>query len=148
MHLHRESAQALALALVEQVGSVAEVDVAVCPPFPYLITCHEALMRSRIALGAQNLHFEARGAFTGEVSADMLKNCGCTYVIVGHSERRHVFGEDDESVRRKLKAALDAGLQPIFCVGELLEQREAGKTNEVVENQLRRGLLGIPPELL
>src|SRR5690606_10543136 len=109
---------------------------------------HEQLSASRIALGAQNLYFEPEGAFTGEVSAAMLADCGCRYVIIGHSERRHVLGETDEMINRKIKAALDSRLNAILCVGELLQEREDKKTTEVVETQLRHGLLGIVPEQL
>lgn len=148
MNTNRDSATELAKALVDEVGAVSEVDVAICPPFPYLHAVHELLAGSRIALGAQNMYFEPEGAFTGEVSASMLADCGCKYVILGHSERRHVLGEDNEMVNRKVKAAIDFGLNAILCVGELLEERESNKTNDVVEAQLRQGLLGILPEQL
>lgn len=148
MHLVRDSATALARGIVERVGGVSQIEIAVCPPLPYLADVHEALAGSRIALGAQNAHFETQGAFTGEVSMPMLADCSCKYVIVGHSERRHVFGETDEQVNRKVKAALHARLRAILCVGELLAEREADKTFEVVETQLRRGLIGVLPEQL
>jgi triosephosphate isomerase len=120
------------------------VDTAVCPPFPYLAVVAEALQGSPVAVGAQDLFWEIEdGAFTGEVSAKMLCDAGCAYAIVGHSERRHVLGETDETVRRKLGAALDGGLSPILCVGELLEEREAGRTESVVERHVTEGLKGL-----
>lgn len=148
MNTKRDSATELAKALVDEFGTVAEVDVAICPPFPYLHAVHELLAGSRILLGAQDMYFEPDGAFTGEVSATMLSDCGCKYVILGHSERRHILGEDNAMINRKVKAALDAGLNAILCVGELLEEREANKTNDVVGSQLRQGLLGVVPEQL
>jgi triosephosphate isomerase (TIM) len=122
------------------------VDVGICPPFPYLADVRDLLEGSAIRLGAQNCHAETKGAFTGEVSAAMLKDLGCTYVILGHSERRHGLGETDAVVNRKLKAALAAGLTPILCIGELLAEREAGQTLAVVERQLSGSLQGFPPD--
>jgi triosephosphate isomerase len=118
-------------------------DVIVCPPFTSLSEAAKLLKGSRIKLGAQNMHFEENGAFTGEVSAEMLKSVGCEYVILGHSERRHIFGESDDVINKKIKKALSAGLKPIFCVGELLEERENGTTNDVVKRQVLKGLAGI-----
>ncbi len=118
-------------------------DVIVCPPFTSLLEASKLLKGSVIKLGAQNMHFEDSGAFTGEVSASMLKSVGCEYVILGHSERRHIFGETDEVINKKIKKALVAGLKPIFCVGELLEERENGTTNDVVKRQILKGLDGI-----
>ncbi|HEX9253405.1 MAG TPA: triose-phosphate isomerase [Ignavibacteriaceae bacterium] len=118
-------------------------DVIVCPPFTSLSEATKFLKGSHIKLGAQNMHFEENGAFTGEVSAAMLKSVGCEYVILGHSERRHIFGENDEVINKKIKKALSAGLKPIFCVGELLEERENGTTNDVVKRQVLKGLAGI-----
>jgi triosephosphate isomerase len=122
---------------------VQNVDVAVCPPFPYLLLAAKTLEGSRIRLGAQNMHFEIKGAFTGEVSSNMIKDTGCHYVILGHSERRHVFGETDEMIRRKIQQALNVGIFPILCVGETLEQREEGKTEKIIEGQLKGGLNGL-----
>ncbi len=122
------------------------VDVAVCPPFVYLQQGAKALSSSRVALGAQDVYFEQKGAFTGEISAGMLKDAGCTYVICGHSERRHVIGEGDELVNKKVHAAILGGLLPILCVGELLEERKANKTTEVVTRQMKKGLAGLSPE--
>ena len=144
----RDSVKALTLGLVDRLSSLDSVDVAICPPFPYLPGVHDMIAGGSIALGAQNLYFEPSGAYTGEVSAEMLADCGVTYAIVGHSERRHVLGEEDELINRKLKASLDQRLQPILCVGELLEEHEAGRAREVVEGQVRAGLLGVMPEQL
>lgn len=148
MNLDRVGSQRLAAAVTEQSNSLARIDVAVFPAFPYLADVQESLMGRRVLLGAQNMHFDASGAFTGEVSPTMLTDVGCKYVILGHSERRHVFGETDEMINRKVRAALHYGLKPILCVGELLAEREAGKTNEVVERQLRNGLNGVAIENL
>lgn len=118
-------------------------DVIVCPPFTSLSEASKLLKGSQIKLGAQNMHFEENGAFTGEVSASMLKSVGCEFVILGHSERRHIFGESNEMINKKIKKALSAGLKPIFCVGELLEERESGTTNDVVKKQILKGLAEI-----
>ncbi len=126
-----------------QVAEIKDVRIAVCPPFPYLIPIVETLQGSQIKVGAQNMHFEKQGAFTGEVSGDMLRDIGCTYVIIGHSERRHIFGEDDSVINKKIRKALEIGLKPILCVGEQLEEREAGKTEQIVETQIKRGLENI-----
>ena len=111
----------------------------VCPPFVHLESVAEALRGTSIALGAQNMHPESSGAFTGEVSPDMLRGL-CQFVILGHSERRELFGEADEFINRKVRAAISAGLRPILCVGERLEQREGGEAEAVVERQLSLGL--------
>jgi triosephosphate isomerase len=123
-----------------------KVDVAVCPPFVYLQQVGKALSSSRVALGAQDVYFEQKGAFTGEISAAMLKDTGCTYVICGHSERRHVIGENDELINKKVHAAISGGLLPILCVGELIEERKANKTTEVVTRQMKKGLAGLSAE--
>ena len=148
MNTDRNSGTQLARALVDKVGTAQEVDIAICPPFPYLVPVRDALTGSQIALGAQDVYFEQAGAFTGEVSTSMLADCGCQYTIVGHSERRHVLGETDDQINRKLKAVLNGGLRPILCVGELLSEREANRTKEVISGQLRGGLLGVVPEQL
>jgi len=118
-------------------------DVIVCPPFTSLSEASKLISGSMIKLGAQNMHFEESGAYTGEVSASMLKSVGCEYVILGHSERRNIFGETDIVINKKIKKALSAGLKPIFCIGELLEERENGTTNDVVKRQVLKGLEGI-----
>ena len=121
-------------------GARGKVDVLVAPPFTALHAVHRALEDSEVGLAGQNCHWEATGAFTGEVSAPMLKEVGCRYVIVGHSERRQHFGETDETVNRRALAALKAGLVPIVCIGETLQEREAGETFRVVARQLRAAL--------
>lgn len=146
MNTDRASATALARALAGHVGRMEDVDVAICPPAPFLLAVHEEIAASIIALGAQNMFFEKSGAFTGEISPTMLADCGCKYVILGHSERRHLFAEDDELINRKVVAALANGLNPILCVGEKLDQREAGQTQEIVGAQIRYGLVGVRPE--
>lgn len=125
-----------------KLDEIAHVEKVLCPPYLALPALAEMLRGAGIGLGAQNLHWEEKGAFTGEVSPGMLKEF-CQYVIIGHSERRTYFGETDESVNKKLHAALKAGLIPIVCVGETLEQYEAGATSEVVRRQIRVGLAGI-----
>ncbi len=121
-------------------------EVIVCPPFTSLETVHSLIEDAPISLGAQNMYFENNGAFTGEISADMLKSVGCKFVILGHSERRHIFGETDEIVNKKIKQAVNNGLNPIFCVGETLEERESGKEFEIIEKQITSGLSGISAE--
>jgi triosephosphate isomerase len=119
------------------------VECVLCPPFTSLWVVQDGVAGSQIGLGAQNVHWEKSGAFTGEISADMLKEKGCTHVIIGHSERRQYFGETDETVNKRTRAALAAGLTPIVCVGETLAEREAGSTFQVIERQVRAGLQGL-----
>lgn len=138
----------LVKALIESLGSESEVDVAVCPPYTALQSVGEQIKDQKIALGAQNMHMEASGAYTGEVAHDMLQELGCRYVILGHSERRSYFHEDDKIVNAKTQAALAAGLTPIVCVGETLEDREAGKTEDVVGTQVRGSLAGLDGDAL
>jgi len=138
----------LAAGLVRELAPIQNVRIAVCPPFVYLQSVAAALSASQIELGAQDVYYEGNGAFTGEISCEMLKDCGCTYVIIGHSERRHILGESDRLINLKIKAAVTAGLKPIFCVGELLEERDNGKTFDVVEQQIRKGLEGLSAEQL
>ncbi|HPB75003.1 MAG TPA: triose-phosphate isomerase [Chromatiaceae bacterium] len=130
------SARALLAEIKAGVAAVAKCEVAVCPPFIYLPLAQAELTNTAIAWGAQNLSTEAVGAFTGEISAAMLLDCGCSYVIVGHSERRTLYGEDDQQVATKFAVALAAGLKPILCVGETLEEREQGITEAVIARQL------------
>jgi triosephosphate isomerase len=136
-----------ALSLVEglkrDLAECKKVDVVLCPPFTALKAVADAVSGTHIDVGAQNMHWEKSGAYTGEVSAEMLRELYCHYVILGHSERRQYFHETDEIVNKKTKAALAANLHPIVCVGELLEQREAGKTEEVIEKQVRGSLAGL-----
>lgn len=122
------------------------VSVAVIPPFVYLNSVARAVSASSVAVGAQDVYFEEKGAFTGEISPAMLKDVGCTYVLCGHSERRHVIGETDELVGRKVTAAIGGGLLPILCVGELLEERDASQTEQVVARQLKAGLADLSAE--
>jgi len=136
MHGSRESAVALARAVIEQLPESLDAEVVLCPPFVHLGEVGRALEGSGIALGAQDVCAEEQGAFTGEVSAAMLRDVGCSSVVVGHSERRAIFGEGDCLVARKFMAAQRVGLVPILCVGETLEQREAGETDQVVARQL------------
>ena len=139
MHTTLDEARALTRSVVEQVAGVPGVEVVLCPPFPYLLVCRDILNGSGVHLGAQNVHFEDKGAFTGEVAPPMLAEL-CEFVIIGHSERRQHFGETDEAIARKVQAALAAGLSPILCVGETLEQRRAGQAEAVVGAQLQAAL--------
>ncbi len=141
-------ASRLAKAIVDGVGIEDRVSVAVCPPFPYLALVGEILKGSPVALGAQNLYPEKEGAFTGEVSPTMLLDLGCKYVILGHSERRHKLGESDTFINQKVRVALAAGLDVIFCCGETLDQREAGQTEAVLDRQLFQGLADLSPDTL
>ena len=143
--MHKTSAEAVSLVegLKPQLAPVKDMEVVVCPPFTALGAVARALAGSAIGLGAQNLYWEKEGAFTGEVSAPMLADLGCTYVIVGHSERRQHFGETDEIVQRKARAAVNAGLRPIVCLGESLREREAGTTFDVLEAQVKGSLRGL-----
>jgi len=143
MNTTRAGAVQLAQDLVKRIGRQEKTDVAVCPPFVYLTAIAEVLAGSRIALGAQDMFHEDNGAFTGEISGAMLKDVGCRYVILGHSERRHVLGESDELINRKVIKALADGLEAILCVGELLEERESGQTPDVVQRQVQIGLEGV-----
>jgi triosephosphate isomerase len=118
-------------------------EIVIAPPFPALVPAVEAARGSNIRVGAQNLHWEKEGAYTGEVSAGMILGAGCSHVIIGHSERRQYFGETDETVNRRLRAALAANLVPIICVGERLEEREAGRTDAVLIQQFEGGLAGL-----
>jgi triosephosphate isomerase len=138
----------LAKAIAAGSSDVAghDVTVAVCPPFVYLQLVAKALSASHIAIAAQDVYFEPNGAFTGEISTSMLKDIGCTYVLCGHSERRHVIGEMDELINKKVAAAITGGLLPILCVGELLSERDAGQTEQVVSRQLKKGLSGLHDE--
>ena len=143
MNTSAAEAESLARALNEKIGRIEEVDLAVCPPFVYIPAVCSVLADSNIGLGAQNMFYEDNGAYTGEISGQMLKDIGCRYAILGHSERRHVIGETDELINRKIIKALADGLDVIFCVGELLEQREANRTLEVVARQVQIGLEGV-----
>jgi triosephosphate isomerase len=148
MHKTVAEATALVKALAEGLAGDARVQVAVAPTFTSLAAAVAAARGSPVQVAAQDVHWEVQGAFTGEISAPMLADVGVQHGIVGHSERRQFFGETDETVRRKVGALLAAGLAPIVCVGELLAEREAGKTLEVVGRQVRGGLAGLTVEQL
>ena len=139
-----ELAQGIASGVTETAGTKATI--AVFPPFVYLQSVIKALGPSSVGVGAQDVYFEPNGAFTGEISTSMLKDIGCTYCLCGQSERRHVIGETDELINKKLAAAIAGGLLPILCVGELLAEREASETNDVVTRQLENGLAGLSAE--
>jgi triosephosphate isomerase (TIM) len=124
-------------------GKSVNCDVIICPPFTSLTEASKLIEGSVIKLGAQNMHFEDKGAFTGEISASMLNSIGCEYVILGHSERRTIFNENDEMINLKIKKAIERGLKPIFCIGETLEEREKEITKDVVKRQMEKGLDGI-----
>ena len=145
MNLDRAKAKELTAAVAARRGEAAKVELVLCPPALYVETVGSALAnaKSTVGLGAQNMHDKASGAFTGEVAPPMLVDLGCQYVILGHSERRTLFGETDAAVNVKTKAALAAGLVPIVCVGETLEEREAGKTAAVVTGQVQGSLAGL-----
>jgi len=139
----RREALTLVHALLPRVAEVKGREVLVAPPFTALEAVAEAIAGHRILLGAQNVHWEPKGAFTGEVSVSMLKEARCTHVIVGHSERRQYFGETDETVGKRARAALAGGLVPIVCVGETLAQRESGTTTQIVTTQVNGALAGL-----
>ena len=146
MNLDLRQARSLADEIREAVSGVTDRDIALFPTFISVAQMAEAMDGSNVKVGGQNIYFESDGAFTGEISGSILRSTGATHVILGHSERRHVMGEDDATVNRKMKAALAAGLHPILCVGEKLEEREAGSTTEVITRQVREGLAGIAQE--
>ncbi len=129
--------------LIPLVRDVDDVDIVVCPPFVNIAEAAKALSTSNIRLGAQNMHFEENGAYTGEIGPGMLKELGVEYVIIGHSERRQYFAETDETVNKKIKAALKHEITPIVCVGEKLEQRESGITNDIVCSQTKKAFDGL-----
>jgi triosephosphate isomerase len=146
MHKTRDEARALVRAIREGSGDSMRCEVVLAPPFTALAAAAEEIHGSGIILAAQNAHWEDKGAFTGEISLPMLKDAGCAMVILGHSERRQYFGETDEIVNRKARAVLNAGLQPIICIGETLAERESGKHEDTVSQQLIGGLDGLTAE--
>ncbi len=146
MHGTRTEATTLGRMLAEKVGQVTDREVLIAPPFTALDAARNAIVGTHILLGAQNVHGEDQGAFTGEISAAMLVEAGCTHVIIGHSERRQYYGETDATVNARLRGAVRARLIPIVCVGETLAEREAGTTMAVIERQVRGGLAGIASE--
>lgn len=140
MHKTRAEAELLARAFVREMGGTTNVEVVLCPPFTALSVVGEVIRDSELLLGAQNMHWEMSGAFTGEISGLFLKELGCSYVIIGHSERRQHFGETDEMIARKVRAALLTGLVPIVCIGETLAERQAGQTEERLRAQFEQGI--------
>jgi len=142
----RAAARELAQSVRDGLKRPRGVDVVICPPFTALASVAEVLAGSAIAVGAQNCHWEPEGAFTGEISAPMLSELGCRFVLLGHSERRHILHETDEEINKKVGAALRFGLTPLLCVGETAEERRQGLTFTVVEGQLRAGLAGLSRE--
>ena len=150
MNTNRTTGSDLARGVVDGLMNVDGVDACVFPPFPYLLTIR-AILRDRssaVRLGAQDVYFQADGAFTGEVSIPMLKDCGVQHTLVGHSERRQVIGEKDELLNKKLRAVLEAGSEAVFCVGETLEERLAGHQEIVNSRQVRTGLADVPAALV
>ena len=143
--LNKTTAEAVELvtALKRDLSDVADVDIVVCPVATSLTVVTDVLMESNIGVGAQNMHWEDSGAFTGELSAPLIKDLGVKYVIIGHSERRQYFGETNETVNKKIKAALNHGLTPFVCVGEVLEERESGKMEEVIKAQIQESLANL-----
>ena len=146
MNTDLPTAARLAGEVAAAVGSVTDVEIAVCPPFISLDAVFNVIHGTNVRLGAQNMHYADEGAFTGEISAGMLRSVGCHYVILGHSERRHLFGETDEMVNRKMRQARKYRLVPILCVGETLAERDAGKENDIVQAQVEHGLAGLTVE--
>lgn len=155
MNMNGSETAAFFKELVIEVASLKNVigknlEIGVFPPFTSLGLAHAAKEKEGlpITLGAQNVHFEAKGAFTGEISLAMVKDVGCTHVIIGHSERRHIFGESDETIAKKVKACLDMGVTPVLCYGETLAERESNRTFDVMGRQLRSALSPLPAESL
>ncbi len=146
MNLDLRQAKSLSEDIREAVSGVTDRDIALFPTFISIASMAEAMDGSHVKVGGQNIYFENEGAFTGEISAQILRSAGATYVILGHSERRHIMGEDNATVNRKMKAALGAGLSPILCVGETLQEREGGTTADVITCQVTEGLQGITKE--
>ena len=134
--------------LIESIGAVSGVDVMIAPTFTALDSVSRVIQGSPVALGAQNLYWKDEGAYTGEISGPMLKSVGCQYCIIGHSERRQYFGETDETVNKKIHAAIQTGLKPVFCVGETEQEREAEQTLIVLDKQVKEGLERLAPEQL
>ncbi len=143
MNKTADEAVALAKEIVEVAKNASNTDVMISPTFVCLSEVNKIVAGTNVKLGCQNMYFEESGAFTGEISADMLKSVGVEYVILGHSERRSIFGETDEMINKKIKKTIEKGLIPVFCIGETLEERKAGKEEEVVNTQTKNGLAGL-----
>ncbi|OGX26343.1 MAG: triose-phosphate isomerase [Omnitrophica WOR_2 bacterium RIFCSPHIGHO2_02_FULL_45_21] len=148
MHKTIEEGEKLVNLLKRQLYDLEDIDIVLCPPFTHLAYIADMLESSNILLGAQDMHWEDEGAYTGEISAPMLKSAGCKFVLIGHSERRQLFGETNETVHKKLTSALNNGLTPIVCIGENLKQREEGVTFALVSEQLELALKALQPERL
>ncbi|HOO90886.1 MAG TPA: triose-phosphate isomerase [Syntrophales bacterium] len=146
MHKTIPEAVEFAKRLKEEFSEAGDVEIVLAPPFTSLRPVADVLKDSSIHLAAQNMHWEEKGAYTGEISAAMLIDAGCEFVIVGHSERRTLFGETDTILNRKISAALKSGLKPIFCIGETLEERESGATFHIIKKQIKEGLNNIPSD--
>ena len=149
MHMTPQEAEAFISSFLDRIPAGRDADspeILLIPPYTSLDRAASLLEGTGVELGAQDLYYEEQGAYTGAVSGGMIRACGCRYVLVGHSERRHVFGDDDEAVARKLNAALHVGLLPILCVGEVLEERRSGRTEDVVFAQLRTALQDVDSE--
>lgn len=143
--MYKNSREAIDLVkgLLAGIDGIGSREVVVFPPSPWAKSVADLCRGTKISVGMQNMYFEQEGAFTGEVSPAMVKDAGCRYVLIGHSERRHVFGETDDEVNKKVKAALKNDIEPMLCVGELLDEREKGLTNEVLKRQVEKGLAGV-----
>ncbi|RCK81022.1 MAG: Triosephosphate isomerase [Candidatus Ozemobacter sibiricus] len=148
MHKTVQEAKSFVAALLPKIAAVRDRDVLICPPFPLIHAVDQARRDTPILLGAQNMYFADSGAFTGEVSGPMLKDLHCEFVILGHSERRWVFGETDELINKKVLAAITHGLIPILCVGEKIEEREQNLTEQVILNQLDLGIKNVPENVI
>jgi triosephosphate isomerase len=146
MYKTLSDARALAQGLKSKLQGLTDRDVLVCPPFTALSSVAQELKGSSLQWGGQNAHWEKEGAFTGDIAAVMLKDIGCTYAIVGHSERRQIFGETDAMVNKRMQGVLAVGLTPIVCIGETLAEREAGKTFSILERQIKESMAGLKPE--
>lgn len=146
LHNTNSAAQQLANQIKIRSTEIKNTDIILCPPFTALTVVSEVVKGTSIAVGAQNIYWEKSGAFTGEINADMIKSTGARYVIIGHSERRQYFGETNETVNKKINSALESGLKAIVCVGEVLEERESGTTEKVIETQIGGALKGLSKE--
>lgn len=148
MHKTCQEAKSFINELLPKISDLKEVDVLVCPPYTLISTVDQAREGSKVLLGAQNMYHESKGAFTGEVAPQMLKELNCEFVILGHSERRWVFGETDELINKKVHAALANNLIPVLCVGEKLEERDKNLTDQVILNQMEKDLAGVSEEFV
>lgn len=148
MHKTTQEAKNFMSELLPKIADVKDCDVLICPPYTLINSVDQGRDGTNILLGAQNMHFEEKGAFTGEISPGMLKDLNCEFVLLGHSERRWVFGESDELINKKLLVAFSNGLIPVLCVGEQLEEREKNLTEQVILNQMEKGLKGVSEEYI